>query len=426
MKHSLKHTSPTIVIFTITLDAKDLAEIRPVTVAKLSSNLKVAGFRPGKVPVDIAERNLNQQSLETQLSEDAINQAMIIAINEHKFQVLDRPKVNLTGFEPKKSLTFTAEVEVLPEVKLGNYKHLTVKKVPVKVLAAEIDDVINRMRSGFAVKNDVTRPAKSGDEVIIDFEGRDQKGELVPGANGNDYPLLLGSKTFIPGFEDGIINKKAGQTFELRVTFPKNYHAEALKGAKVAFKVTLKQVKEVILPVLDEEFAKKCGPFKAAAELKADIKRELTAQKQQAENDKLKDSLIEQLVKASEVPVPASLAEEQMNHIERDTIQNLLYRGQTLEQYLESQKLTREQWREKELKQAAERRVQVGLVLAELSKTEKIEVSRDELDARHAEQLGQYTDPKLRAQFETPEARRNLANRVLTEKTVDRLVGLNS
>lgn len=426
MKHSIKKLSPTKVQLQINLDDKDLADIRPITLSKLAKNLKVSGFRPGKVPVHVAEKHLDPTTLESQLVEDAINRHVINVLNDEKIQALDRPQVDVKTFEPKQKLEFTAEVEILPEIKLGDYKKLSAKKTKPTVDEKDVTDVIERMRAGFAEKEEVDRAATSGDEAWIDFDGIDDKGQAVPGASGKDYPLALGSNTFIPGFEEGIIGKKAGDEFDLPLTFPKDYHAKTLAGAKVAFKVKVNVVKAVNLPKVDDDFAAKCGPFKTVAELKADIKKEVLAQKETAELDKLKDSLVEQLVKVSDVPAPESLVEDQMSHIERDTIQNLLYRGQTIEQYLESQKLSRDDWRANELRPAAERRVKVGLALAELSKAEKIEVSQQELETRHQMLLEQYSDPNLKAQFDTADARRDLANRVLTEKTVDRLVELNS
>lgn len=426
MKHTTKVLSPTQIELTVTLDERDLAKVRPLTIAKLSQNLKVQGFRPGKVPANVAEKNLDQTVLESQVVEDAVNRHVIDILTDEEIRALDRPQVDVTSFVPKQSLEFKATVEILPEIKLGDYKKLDAKKDEVTVKDSEIDDVIERMRNGFAEKEAVEREAKDGDEATLDFEGKDRDGKPVQGATGRDYPLILGTKTFIPGFEEGIVGKKPGETFELPLTFPKDYHAEELKGAKVTFTVTLKELKEVKLPEVDDDFAKKCGPFDTVEQLREDIERELTAQKEQAETDKLKDALLEQLVKESDVPTPQGLVEDQMNHIERDTVQNLLYRGQTLEQYLESQGMSRDEWREKELRSAAERRVQVGLVLAELSKAEKIEVSQDELAQKQAEQLQQFTDPKIKAQMDTAEARRDLANRVLTEKTVNRLVELNT
>lgn len=426
MKHTRKDLSPTKVELTITLNADDLASIKKLTLTKLSKNMKVAGFRAGKVPLSVAEKNIDPTTLASHLVEDAVNAYVIEAITKEDLRALDSPKVEVEDFKPDTELKFIATVEILPKVTLGDYRKLKAAKQKVEVKADDINDVIERLRLGFAEKNEVDRPAKKDDEVWIDFVGTDKDGNEVAGATGKDYPLKLGSNTFIPGFEEGLIGKKKGDEFDLPLTFPKDYHATQLAGAKVNFKVTVKKVNEISLPNVDDEFAAKTGPFTSVADMKADIESELKAQKEREAGDALKDSLVEQLVKVSEVPVPEVLVADQMASIERDTVQNLLYRGMTIDQYVEEQNLSKDEWREKELKPAAERRVQVGLVLAELSKAENIEVTKDELDIRHQEMLGQYNDSNMQKQLDTPEARRDLANRVLTEKTVDRLVELNT
>jgi trigger factor len=278
-----------------------------------------------------------------------------------------------------------------------------------------------------AEKKTVDRASKAGDEVIINFVGTDKDGKEVAGASGSDYPLTLGSKSFIPGFEEGLVGKKAGDHADLPLTFPKDYHHKPLASVKVTFAVDVKEVKTVTLPDLNDEFAVTTGPFKTVEELKADIRRELTDQKEREALDKLRDQLVEQLVKGSNIPTPEVLIADQMASLEKDFVQNLLYRGMTLPQYLEQQKQTEDEWRDSELREQAVRRVQVGLALAELSKVEKIEASMDELNARLQEMLQQYgSDTKIREQLDTPEARRDLANRIITEKTVDRLVELNT
>jgi trigger factor len=426
MKHTVKKINDTTRLLTIELDAADLAQIKVNTLAHLAKDLKVAGFRPGRVPANIAEKHIDPNELNNHLLEDAVNSAAIKALDVEGIMPLDRPKVEIKRFVPDSTLEFTAELEVIPEIKLGDYKKLKAAKPKVDVSAKDVDDVIDNLRRQHATKQAVKREAKDGDEVTIDFAGTDKDGKEVEGATGKDYKLVLGGKSFIPGFEEGLVGLKAGDKKDLSLTFPKDYHHESLKGAKVTFAVTVHDVSEVALPKVDDAFAAKIGPFKSVADLMADIKRELGEQKQREADDQLKDSLIEQLVKASKVPVPEVLVTDQMSAIERDFVQNLMYRGQTLEQYLTSKSLTKEQWQKQELHEAAIRRVQVGLVLAELSKIEKIEVSKDELEERLADMLKRYSDsPEIKKQLDTPEARRDLANRVLTEKTVNRLIELN-
>ena len=197
---------------------------------------------------------------------------------------------------------------------------------------------------------------------------------------------------------------------------------------KVVFTTTLKSLKEVTLPEVNDEFAKSAGPFKTVSELKDDIKRELSAQKERQNTDKLKDDLVSQLVDVSTVPVPEVLIKDQAESIERDMMQNLMYQGLTLEQYLDNKSFeSKEKWLETEVHDAAKKRVQAGLVLAELSKAEKIDATTQELDDHVELYKKQYANnPKMAAQLGEPEARRDIANRLLTEKTVDRLVELNT
>lgn len=425
MKHTLKKDSETKVSLTITLDSAELSAAKKLALKHLAPQVKVAGFRPGKVPADVAEKNLDPSLLATETAEHAINTALTVVAEEQQLRILDRPQIELTDYKPYDELSFEASFEILPAITLGDYTKLKAKQTTDKVSTDDVDAVIERMRAGFASKEEVNRNANTGDEVVIDFEGRDKDGELVSGASGNDYTLVLGSNTFIPGFEEGVIGHKKDEKFELPLTFPKDYHAPELKGAKVTFTITLKQVKEVKLPEINDEFAVKCGPFKTVAELRADVERELTAQNQRSAEEKYKDDLIGELVEQSDIPVPAVLVDDQVRSLEQDALQNLMYRGMTAEAYMQSQGYeSQDQWREKEFRPAAERRVQAGLALSELSKVEKIVVSAEELNQRHAEMLAQY--PTMKEQLDTPEARRDLANRVITEKTVDRLVELNT
>jgi trigger factor len=427
MKYTRKNTSDTQVAFTVTLDAADLEKIKKSTLNRLSKKVKVAGFREGKVPAAVAEKHLDQNMLGMEVAEDAVNAFMIDVLETEKLQPLDRPKVDLSKYVPDESLEFTADVETLAPVTLGDYKSLKSKKDVTEVADTDVDEVIERMRAGMAEKKETDEAAKDGDEVIIDFHGTDKDGNDVAGASGQDYPLTLGSNSFIPGFEDGLVGKKAGDHVDLPLTFPKDYHHKPLAGVLVNFAVDVKKVNQVALPELNDEFAAKAGPFKTVDDLKADIRRELTDQHEREALDKLRDDLIEQLVKGSDIPTPEVLINDQMTSLERDFVQNLLYRGMTLPQYLEQQNLTEEDWRKTELRDQAIRRVQVGLALAELSKVEQIDVTTEELEERLRDMLQRYGgDKQFREQLDTAEARRDLANRLITEKTVDRLVELNT
>ncbi|MFZ2494574.1 MAG: trigger factor [Candidatus Saccharimonadales bacterium] len=424
MKHTIKRDETTVTA-TVVVDESEFTAAKDAAVKQLAKSVKVQGFRKGKVPAKVAEKNIDPATLASEATEYAINRALNDVIALEDLRVLDQPKVDVKKLVPFTTLEFTAVIDVLPEIKLGNYKKLTAKKQPVKVEKSEIDEVIERMRGGFAEREAVEREAKDGDEVIMSFNGRDEQGAEIEGAKGDDYPLTLGSNSFIPGFEEQIVGHKAGEMFDIDVTFPSDYHAEHLKGTKVRFAIDLKKVNEVKLPPVDDAFAKKSGPFNTAKELLDDIKRELTAQKDRQVMDQLKDDLLGELVEKSKVPAPELLVDDQVGAIERDLMQNLMYRGQSLDNYIESRGYKdRDELIAKDLRPMAERRVQSGLVLAELSKIEHIDISKEELEAELTKRKTEA--PTMAEQLDSPEARRDLANRVITEKTINRLVELNS
>jgi trigger factor len=427
MKTTVNHLSDTKVELTITLGKDELDAAEKVALSKLAKSVKVPGFRKGKVPVSVAQKNVDPAALNEQTLEDALSKAVAEAYTTEKIQALDRPAVEIKKYVPGQELEFTAEAEILPKITLGDYKKLKAEAPKVTVAAKDVDEIIERMRTGMAEKKLVERAAKNGDETKIDFVGK-KDGIAFDGGTGTDYDLTLGSNSFIPGFEEGIIGKKPGETFDLALTFPDTYHVADLKGADVVFTTTLKEIKEVVLPEVTDEFAATAGPFKTVAELKDDIKRELSAQKEREAGEKLKDELVKQLIAVSTVPVPAILLSDQAESIERDMTQNLMYQGLTLDQYLDNKGFeSKEKWLETEVREAAENRVKAGLVLAELSKEEKIEATSQELDEHVAQYKAQYANnPQMVAQLDQPEARRDIANRLLTEKTVDRLVELNT
>ncbi|CAN5418488.1 trigger factor [soil metagenome] len=428
MKTTIKHLSDTKVELTISVSPDELADAEKVALVKLAKNVKVQGFRKGKVPLAVAQKNVDPAKLQEQALDDAVSKAVAVAFTEEKIQALDRPSVEIKKFVPGEILEFTAETEILPKITLGNYKKLKVAVAEkITISAKDVDEVIGRMSSGMATQKDVERAAKDGDETVIDFIGK-KDGVAFDGGTGSDYALTLGSHSFIPGFEEAIIGHKPGETFDIDLKFPADYHVADLKSAPVTFTTTLKSIKESTTPVIDDAFATSVGPFKTVAEMKADIKRELTEQKKRESHDKVKDNLVSQLIEVSKIPLPQVLLDDQARSIEQDFERNLMYQGIDLDQYLTTQKFKdKDEWINKEVKPTAEKRVKAGLVLAELSKAEKIEASTDELIVHIDMYRKQYANnPEALKQFDDPEVQRDIANRLLTEKTVERLVDLNT
>lgn len=426
MKTSVKYLSDTKVAVNVTLGVSELKDAELAALNELGKDIKVSGFRKGKVPVSVVSKNVNPNMLAQKTLESALSKAVADAFISEKLQALDRPEVEVKKFVPGSELEFTAESEVMPKIKIGDYRNLKSTAKKVSVTKKDIAEITDRLKKGFASKKTVQRPAKLTDEVNIDFEGK-KDGIAFDGGKGEKYDLVLGSNSFIPGFEDGIIGKKTGETFDLKLTFPEDYHADNLKGAEVVFTTTINEIKEVVEPELNDELAAKAGPFKTVEELEDDIKREITKQKETEATEKLKDDLVAELVEKSTVPVPDVLLKDQMKLIEQDTNRNLMYRGMSIDDYIKSLKYKdKNDWLENEVRPIAEKRVKAGLLLAELSKVEKIEATENEL-LEKINQLGkQYPSEDMRKHLKTPEVQRDVANRILTEKTVDRLVSLNS
>ena len=427
MKTTVTHESDTRVKVVVAADHAELAAAEQAALKRLAKTVKVNGFRTGHVPLEIVKKHADPNALAQETLDAALNRAVAEAFLNNDLQVLARPEVEIKKYVPGELLEFTAEADVLPEVKLGDYKKLKAKKAAVNVDKKEIDEVIERIQKGLSEKKEVKRAAKLGDEAVIDFVGK-KDGEAFQGGTGKDYPLVLGSNSFIPGFEDALVGLKAGDTKDVKLAFPKDYHVKDLAGQDVVFEVTVKKVNSVKLPALDDKFAAKAGPFTSMDDLRKDIKAEITAQAERKATDDLKDELVKQLVAKSTVSVPSVLRDDQIRSLEQDLRQNLMYRGRTLEQYFEEKGYTdRDAWVKAEANDAADARIKAGLVLAQLSKELKIEATADELAAHINAYKQQYANnPKMAKHFDKPEAQREVANRLITEKTIDKLVELNS
>jgi len=413
--------SPTSVTLSFVANQADLAPIKKAAVQQLGATLKLPGFRPGKAPAAVIEKNLDQNVLQSEVIEEAINYAYTQAVSKDKLRPVSQPVVTVKKFVPFTLLEAEIKVAVVGKIVLPDYKKIKLAKPTVTINAADITDVLNSLKERAADKVNVERSAKNGDEVMIDFKGTDAKGQPVNGADGKDYPLVLGSNNFIPGFEENLIGLKPGakKTFELK--FPKDYGVKALASKAVTFAVIVNKVQELSQPKLDDEFAKKVGPFKTLKDLKDDIKTQLTMERQQASDRDYQNQLLEKITSKSTVDVPEVLIDEQLESAEREERQNLMYRGQTWEEHLKEEGITEEEHRQRERPNAGTR-VKAGLVLSEISDQESLKVDPDELDQRILLLKSQYQDAAMQAELDKPENRRDVAMRILSEKTIGKLV----
>lgn len=424
MKTTVKKLSETRVELKVVLDKDDLKKAKKIAIEELAKEVRVAGFRKGKVPVDVAEKHLNPNDIAAKTIDLAIRMTIPEAFNEAKKVAIQIPNVEATKYVPDESAEYTATADVLPEVKVGPYKGLKVKKEKVSVKESEIKEILDNIAKSYADKKAVKRAAKNGDEVIIDFTGK-KDDKPFDGGSAKDYNLALGSKTFIPGFEDGIVGHEPGDKFDLELTFPKDYHAKNLAGEKVVFTVLIKQVNEVSIPKFDDAFAKKCGPFKNMDELKADIKKNLEAQNNHKIEEKYKDDLINALVKESKVAAPEVMIEDQIRMVRDDISRNAASQRLTFEDYLEQTNQTEDEWK-KEVRKIAEARVKASLVLQVLARDNKIEADDKEVDAKIAELADVYQkSPEALKSLKDPRVRQDIKNRLTIEKVIDFLVKAN-
>ncbi len=424
MKTKFKKISDSRVEITVTLDKEDLKQAKQKATERLAKEVKVEGFRKGKVPVEVAKRFIPENDLNAETIDFAVRSTIIEAFKKEEKSPLVLPSVNVTKYVPDEMAEYTATADIVPEIKLGNYKKLGIKKEEVKISTKEVNEVLDNIASSFAEKKAVKRAAKLSDEVIIDFTGM-KDGEAFKGGSAKDYHLTLGSKTFIPGFEDGIVGHEPGDKFDLKLTFPKDYGVADLAGAKTVFEVLLKQVNEIKKPSLDDEMAKKCGPFKTLSELKADIEKNLKAQNEHRVEEKFKDDLVAKLVEKSTVPVPEILIDDQIRMIREDMTRNAASHGQSFEDFLEENHLSLKDWG-KEARKIAETRVKASLALQAVAVEQKITVSDDLVNAKIAELKDVYKkSPEAAKSLKDPNVKIDIKNRMIVEATLDYLVKTN-
>ena len=426
MQVDRKFTSDTTIELNIKADSSEIRASKQKVLDKLAKELKLSGFRQGKVPLNLVEKNVEPARLQAEFLDEVINVLYVNAVEQEHIRPVAQPNVEIKKFVPFTTLEFMAVVEAVGEIKLPDYKAIKVAKKQVSITAKDVDTVIDQLLTRDAQKKEVKRAAKDGDEVIIDFAGVDAKTkEPINGADGKDYPLVIGSNTFIPGFEPELVGLKAGEDKTFDITFPKDYGVATLQSRKVTFQVTAKKVSELVKPKLDDKFAGKVGPFKTITELKADIKKQLTTEREREAQSTLENEIVTQITDKTTVSIPKVLVDEQLDAMDNEERQNLTYRGQTWQEHLDAEGVTEEEHRERNRPQA-EQRVKASLVLSEISEAEKVMVTPEELEIRLQILKGQYPDAQMQAELDKPENRRDIISRMLTEKTLSKLTSYAS
>ena len=365
---------------TIEVAAEDLEKAMQNAYQKAKGRITLPGFRKGKVPRNMVEKMYGPEIFYEDAANLLIQKEYGAAVKESGEDVVSQPEIDIVQLEKGKPFIFTAEVAVKPEVTLGKYMGVTVTKIDTTVTDEEVDAEVERQRENNARSITIEdRPVADGDTTVIDFEGF-VDGEAFEGGKGENYPLVIGSHSFIGDFEEQLIGKNAGEACEVNVTFPEEYHASELAGKPAQFKVTVKEVKEKQLPELNDEFAGEVSEFETLAEYKEDIKKSLLAKKEADAKGAKEDAVIDAIVENAQMEIPDAMVETQQRQTIDEFGQRLQMQGLNLEQYFQFTGLTYEHMME-QVKPQAERRIKSRLVLEAVAAAENIEATEEDFDA---------------------------------------------
>lgn len=374
---------------TIEVSAEELEKALQGAYMKQKNKISVPGFRKGKVPRQMIEKMYGPEIFYDDAANAIIPDAYAKAYDECELDIVSQPTIDVVQLEKGKPFIFTAEVATKPEVTLGEYKGLKVDKVSNRVTAKEVDAKLEEEQKKNARTVAVTdRAVQDGDEVVLDFEGF-VDGVAFEGGKGENYPLTIGSGSFIPGFEEQLVGVEAEKEVEVNVTFPEEYHSADLAGKPAVFKCTVHEIKVKELPELDDDFAAEVSEFDTLEEYKADIKAKIKEQKITDGNRQKEDQAVEKAVANASMEIPEAMIDTQVKQMSQEFAQRLQSQGLTLEQYFQFTGLTADKMLE-ELKPQAVKRIQTRLVLEAIAKAENIEISDEKLEAELAKMAESY------------------------------------
>lgn len=374
---------------TIEVSAEELEKAIEKVYQKQKKNISVPGFRKGKVPRAMVEKMYGKEVFYEDAANEVIPAAYEKAYDECGENIVSTPKIEVTQIEAGKPFIFTAEVALKPEVTLGAYKGIEVNKVEAAVSDEEVDAEIERERERNARSVSVSdRAVQDKDQTVIDFEGF-VDGVAFEGGKGENYPLTIGSGAFIPGFEEQLIGKNIGEECDVNVTFPEDYHADNLAGKPAVFKVTVKEIKEKVLPELDDEFAAEVSEFDTLAEYKEDVKKNLTEKREKDVKNAKEDAVVDAIIANATMDIPEAMIETQQRQMVQEFAQNIQMQGLSIDQYFQFTGLTAEKMME-QVKPQAEKRIKSRLVLEAVAKAENIVASEEDFEEEIAKMAEMY------------------------------------
>ena len=356
---------------------------------KTKNRFAIPGFRKGKASQAVIEKMYGEAVFYEDAADEAINASYAEAMNESGLDIVSRPEVTIEQIGKDQAFIYSALVAVKPEVTLGEYKGVEVEKADASVTAEDVEAELKRVQEQNARLLTIEdRPVADGDQTVIDFEGFvDGKG--FEGGKAEDYPLTIGSHSFIDTFEEQLIGKNIGEECEVNVTFPTEYHAAELAGKPAMFKVTVKEIKAKELPVLDDEFASEVSDFDTLDEYKKDIEKKLQERKEKAAASQNEDRVVAKVVENATMEIPDRMVDAQVDNMLQDTARRMESQGLNMDLYMKYTGMTMEQMRE-QMKPQALKRIQTRLVLEEVVKAENLQVSDERLDEEIAKMAAAY------------------------------------
>lgn len=393
---------------TITVAADKIEAAYKEQLKGYAKNARVDGFRKGKVPHSIIEQRFGVATRQDVLS-DEMQRAFFDAVIAEKINLAGRPTFTPNNYQPGQEFSFSVTFEVFPEVELKGLENIEVEKPVVEISEADLDKMVDVLRKQQATWAESQEAAKAEDRVVIDFVGS-VDGEEFEGGKATDFVLAMGQGRMIPGFEEGIVGHKAGEQFDIDVTFPAEYHAENLKGKAAKFAITLKKVENMVLPELTEEFVKKFGNAKSVEDLRAEIKKNMQRELNNAVTARVKNQVINGLIEQNDIEVPAAAVAEEVEVLRQQAVQRFGGKPEMAAQ-LPAELFETE----------AKRRVQVGLLLSTVIGSNELKVDEARVEAMIADIASAYEQPAEVVEYyaKNRQLTENIRNVVLEEQAVD-------
>lgn len=389
MSYTVEKLENSMAKLTITVSAEDFEAAMVKSYNKNKNAISIQGFRKGKAPRKMVEKLYGPEIFYEDAASFAMPDAYEEAAKDSGLEIVSRPEVDIVDIGKGKEFVFSAIVAIKPEVTLGEYKGVEISKREVKIVAADVNAELDKIReqNSRMIKVD-NRGIKEDDTAVIDFEGF-VDGEPFRGGKGEDYSLVIGSHSFIDDFEDQLIGKKVGDEVEVNVTFPEEYHEASLKGKPALFKVTIKEIKMKELPKLDDEFASEVSEFETLKEYKASIKKSLTEKRKEEVKREKEEEAVEKVVENISVDIPAAMLDEQVEQMVQEFAGRISGQGLSFEQYMQMTGMTPDALMG-QMRPEAEKRIKTRLTLEAVAKAEKLKVTDKEIDEEIGKMAAMY------------------------------------